>query len=113
MLVVASAGSALAEDGLSAQDVKRVVGENTREVRQCYERHALKQDDATGKVALDLTVLPSGAVDPATVKVDAEGVKGDKFARCVQRKVARWQFPESDTGADVSYPFLFQHTRAR
>jgi hypothetical protein len=103
--------TALAQGDLTADDVKKVMAENTREVRHCYEQHAMKQEQATGKVVLEMTVLANGRIDLTTVVINAEGVKGDRFARCVQRKMGKWSFPETASGADVSYPFLFQHTR--
>lgn len=109
-LVIAGALAPLAQAGeLSAEQVRQVIRANGHEVRACYERHAMKQKGATGKVTLDLVVRPEGTVDQ--VKVDAEGVRGPRFPRCVEEKARGWQFPESSGSTEVQYPFLFQHTR--
>ena len=94
---------------LSTDDVRQVIRANAHEVRACYERHAMKQKSSTGKVQLDLVVRPAGNVDE--VKVDAEGVRGQRFQRCVEQRARSWQFPESSSSTEVQYPFLFQHTR--
>jgi TonB family protein len=106
---LASGGVARADGELSADDVRQVIRANSHEVRACYERHAMRQKSATGKVLLDLVVRPEGRVDE--VKVDAEGVRGNRFQRCVEEKARTWQFPESRGATEVQYPFLFQHTR--
>ena len=108
-LAAALAASPAAAGELSADQVRQVIRANGHEVRACYERHALKQKGATGKVTLDLVVRPEGSVD--NVKVEAEGVRGNKFGRCVEGKARSWRFPESTGSTEVQYPFLFQHTR--
>jgi TonB family protein len=94
---------------LSPDEVRQVIRANAHEVRACYERHAMKQKSSTGRVRLDLVVRPDGKVD--TVQVDAEGVRGTRFSRCVEQRARSWQFPESTGSTEVEYPFLFQHTR--
>lgn len=101
--------SGAAADELSADAVREVIRANGHEVRACYERHAMRQKEATGKVLLDLVVRPEGKVDE--VRVDAEGVRGNRFQRCVVEKARAWQFPESSGSTEVQYPFRFQHTR--
>jgi hypothetical protein len=94
---------------LSPDDVRRIVAAHAHEVRGCYEKHAMKQRSATGKVLLDLIVRAEGKV--AKVEVDPEGVRGRKFQRCVSGKATKWQFPESRHATDVQYPFYFQHSK--
>src|SRR5688500_7130035 len=106
----ALATGARAESGeLSSEDVRRVVRANGHEIRACYEKHAMRQKEATGKVLLDLIIRTEGKVD--RVEVDAEGVRGNRFDRCVASRVRAWQFPESRHPTEVQYPFLFQHTK--
>jgi len=103
-------GAARAEtEQLSPDEVRRVVNAHAHEVRTCYEKHAMKQKEATGKVLLDLVVRASG--DVSEVDVEAEGVRGRKFERCVESRASKWRFPESREATEVQYPFLFQHTR--
>jgi TonB family protein len=111
LLALASAlAAAPASAGeLSADQVRQVIRANGHEVRACYERHAMKQKSATGKVTLDLVVRPEGTVEE--VSVDAAGVRGSQFRRCVEQKARSWRFPEATGSTEVQYPFLFQHTR--
>lgn len=96
-------GVAVAE--ITATDVKRVMAEHNGEVRKCYEKHAKDQAGATGEVKIDVGVTPAGRVDK--VDVEAPGVSGKKFSHCVDVKVKKWKFPESDDGTVVTIPYKF------
>jgi hypothetical protein len=106
-------GGAQAGSLLREQDVKRVLSEHAHEVRHCYERHGLKQRDATGRLTLRLVVTATGGVKKSSVEVEAPGVRGPKLLRCLAKSARAWQFPESRSPTMVEYPFLFQHTRRR
>lgn len=92
---------------LTADDVKAVISQGSEKVGQCYRRHAKKQKQADGKVALHLVVTASGKV--AEVEVEAPSIRGKKFERCVTEVAKRWHFPKASGGTDVTYPFLFVH----
>jgi len=98
--------TSVAHADLTAADVKQVMTAHAGEVRQCYVKHAQDQKGATGQVVLDVGVQPSGAVDK--VDVDAPGVEGTAFPRCVRSKVMKWRFPENK-GTVVTIPFRFYH----
>lgn len=95
----------LAYADITASDVKRVMAEHNGEVRQCYDKHAKDQPDATGEVQMDVGVTPAGTVD--SVEVEAPGVSGERFPACVDAKVKKWKFPESEDGTVVTIPYKF------
>jgi hypothetical protein len=113
-LVVASGHGALAgaNEPLSEEDINKVVTAHSDEVLFCYRKHALKQKTATGRVTVGLVVERSGEVRAESITVEADGVRGKQFQRCVVDHVSAWRFPESNAPTEVAYPFLFQHTRA-
>lgn len=93
--------------GLTADDVKEVIGAQKDKVRRCYDRYAKRQRRANGKLHVYLAVNPNGKV--ADVEVDAPSVRGKKFSRCVTKVAKRWRFPKASGGTDISYPFRFLH----
>ena len=101
--------STVAHAELTASDVKRVMTAHAGEVRKCYSLHAQDQDEATGKVVLDVGVQASGDVDK--VEIDAPGVEGKAFPRCVRSKVMKWKFPKNK-GTVVTIPYRFHHAGA-
>ncbi len=109
--LLAIAAPALADDGLTAADVRQVMVAHGDEVRACYLRHGMPQRAATGKVTVSVVVQKSG--ETREVTVDAPGVKGQKMTRCVASSAKAWRFPETSSVTEVQLPFLFQHTNAR
>ena len=96
---------------LSEEEIKRVVAEHADDVKSCYAKHAVKQKRATGRVKLGLVVDADGTVRRPSIEVEAPGVRGKRFERCVEAKVADWRFPEAKGPTEILYPFYFQHTR--
>ncbi len=110
--ILSSSAESRAEDLLSEEQIRHVVSENADQVLTCYREHAMRQKDATGHVALRMVVEKAGSVREPSIEVEAEGVRGPSFARCVQNKVRHWTFPASRAPTSVEYPFYFQHTHA-
>lgn len=96
---------------LSEKEIKEVVNDHAGEIKRCYARHALRQKRATGRVTLSMVVDRDGTVRNDTIDVEAEGVRGKKFRRCVVSRVSSWEFPEAKSPTEIQYPFYFQHTR--
>jgi hypothetical protein len=96
---------------LSAQDISRVASRHFAEVRDCYIKHVYEQKAASGRVLVKAVVRKDGRV--TEVVTEAPGVRGKQFARCVERAVKAWQFPESNGATEIQYPYYFQRTRAR
>jgi hypothetical protein len=111
-LVAGLAGIASAGSELSPDDIRTVVRAHSHEIGACYKKHAMNQDDATGEVTLSMVVTSAGLVNPDSLEIEAPGVTGKKFPRCVEKSVSEWKFPTSDGETELQLPFLFQHTRA-
>lgn len=111
-LVTGLAGVASAGSELTADDIRQVVRAHSHEIGACYKQHAMNQDGATGEVTLSMVVTSSGLVADGSLEIDAPGVTGKKFPRCVEKSVSEWKFPTSDGETELELPFLFQHTRA-
>lgn len=113
LLLCAGAGKALADrDLLTQEEIKRVVADHAPEIRDCYERHGKQHRRATGEVNLGMVVEREGTVRRTSISVEAPGVKGDRFERCVVAKASQWRFPAKRSPTEFQYPFLFHHTKA-
>jgi TonB family protein len=110
---LAAAGSAHADDQrpLDEKDIQEVARAHADEIRSCYQRHAAHQKEATGRVLLSAVVEGSGRV--SDVSVEATGVRGTQFPRCVSARVKKWRFRETRSSTEIQYPFHFLHTEAR
>ncbi|MEZ4463923.1 MAG: AgmX/PglI C-terminal domain-containing protein [bacterium] len=96
------------EDGLSREEVQRVVRLKKAEYRACYERELQSRRDLEGKLTMKWVVGPDGKVLAASV-VDST-LASDEVGACIGRAIKRWQFPRPRGGGVVTvrYPFLFR-----
>jgi len=101
-------GSSTVEEGLTKEEVGRVIHAHMNEIRYCYESSMVRQSDLEGKLMLDFTINGSGIVSIAGVK---ESSLGDaRLDDCIVRRLNKWKFPQPKGGVDVAvtYPFIFK-----
>jgi hypothetical protein len=91
-----------AKRSLPQSVIDRVARSHRKEVRYCYDRidGNATPSDVTLSLRVDIDV--SGKVTGAR-SVDHEGVLAD----CLERAVARWQFPSATASSTVVLPFVF------
>ena len=71
-------------------------------VKNCYEQEGLKLDPTLrGLLQLDLTVLPTGAVQAATATaINVTGAGMPAVATCVAAAAREWRFSEGAAGTE-------------
>lgn len=90
--------------------IRRVVRAHLSEVRACYEAGLAKDPTIKGRVSIQFTIAPTGAVAGAVVH---ESEMGDaQVGRCIAGAVESWRFPEPEGGGNVTvtYPFALTPT---
>ena len=87
--------------------VAKVINEHLNDVRGCYERALMRdQNLGAGKVLLEWTISASGVV--GEVKTKLATLKSADATKCMADVVKQMQFPKPSGGeVIVSYPFLF------
>lgn len=101
-------GASTVEEGLSKEEVGKVIHAHLSEIRYCYESSMIRSPDLEGKLILDFTISTEGTVGGARVK---ESSLGDpRLDDCVIRRLTKWKFPQPKGGVSVavSYPFIFK-----
>lgn len=95
-------------EGLTKDEVGRVIHAHMAEIRYCYESSLLRVPDLEGKLEVDFTINAGGTVKQADVKSSTLNEPG--LEDCVLRKLVRWRFPKPKGGVEVavSYPFIFK-----
>ena len=94
-------------DGLTKEEVGKVVREHLGEVRYCYESALARQPGLEGKLVLSFTVRGNGRVREVITKESSGNTSLDN---CIQNRLLKWIFPKPRQGVDVgvSYPFIFK-----
>lgn len=94
-------------EGLTKDEVGKVIREHVGEIRYCYEAALARSPGLEGKLLVTFTVDGSGAVKDVQAK-ESSGNPG--LDRCIQNRLLKWTFPKPRQGVDigVTYPFIFK-----
>lgn len=95
------------EGTIDRDAIRRVVQENMRQIKACYER-ALNKDPALhGKVVMSWVLNDKGRVTAASVS--STTMNSSEVEQCMISRLRTWQFPATPKGqeADITYPFAF------
>lgn len=95
------------ENGLSRQQIDRVVRAHSQRLRRCYERELNRNPAAAdgGKVVVQFTIDKRGEVTSA--RIASSTMKIRTIEQCIVAEVRRLRFPAADAPSFVTYPFLF------
>ena len=96
------------EEGLSRDEIGRVIHSHLAEIRYCYESAMIRHATVEGKLMAAFTISGQGAVRSASVKDSTLNDPG--LDQCVLSHLLKWRFPKPRGGGDVgvTYPFIFK-----
>ncbi|MFO7736579.1 MAG: AgmX/PglI C-terminal domain-containing protein [bacterium] len=91
---------------LSSDQISKVVKENYRYIRHCYNRALKKDMNLRGKLEVTLHILGNGKV--AKVETKGRRFKGTDMEACVKRFIKqKWEFPPFEGAiSTVTIPFV-------
>lgn len=96
------------EEGLTADEIGKVIHSHLSEVRYCYESSMVRNASIEGKLTIDFTIRSSGGVK--TAKVKGSTLTDPNLDKCILSHLVTWKFPKPKGGVEVgvSYPFIFK-----
>jgi outer membrane biosynthesis protein TonB len=106
--LVAGDTEATFSNGIDKEAIRRVVQENLKQIKACYERGLNHNPGLYGKIVIQWTIGPGGKVLAASIKNTT--MDSSEVENCAVSRLRTWKFPEPPAGeeAEVSYPFVFQ-----
>lgn len=97
-------------DGLTREEIERVVRANQSSIRACYDRALIQSGnlDLSGRLVVGWFVNTDGRATNVK-KLSPWGEEAGLFG-CIAKQIGSWQFPKprGGSGAQVSFPFVFQ-----
>ncbi len=97
-------------DGLTREEIERVVKAHEQEVQACYEKALISGGNPSlgGRLKVGWFVNSQGRA--TTVKLEAGPSGGEYLFNCVSQRIQTWQFPKprGGSGAQVSWPWVFR-----
>jgi hypothetical protein len=103
---VAGKAAAAAGQGLSAEQIRRVVMSRYGAFQACYEIASAHDPTLKGSVGVAFSVSPSGSVSSASIT--GSSLNNPRVEGCILRNFNRLQFPTADKASGASFPFAFR-----
>ena len=102
---LAAAPVSASGQGLSPEQIARVVRARAGAFRACYESAAARDPKLQGGVTVNFTVSTSGAV---TARIANSSLGNPRVESCVLRMFNRLQFPSADKPTSANWPLVFR-----
>jgi hypothetical protein len=89
-----------------ADNIRFVLRAHRAQVVACYER-AFKDEGTSpgGKVVVDFTIATDGKAHK--IRTSSNTTSKDGLGKCLEQRVAEWDFPKPTSDFATSYPFVF------
>ena len=91
--------------GLSPEQISRVVRARSGAFRACYESAASRDPKLAGGITVSFTVSPSGSV---TARISNSSLGNARVESCVLRMFNRLRFPSADKPTSANWPLVFR-----
>lgn len=100
-------GDAVVRGVLEKEVIRAVIQRNRNQIRYCYERELTKNPALGGRMEVEFTIGPDGAV--ASTVLGASTLDSPAVEACILGRFRRMQFPEPRGGGVVmvTYPLVF------
>lgn len=106
---VAGAEKAAAGQGLSPEQIARVVRSRMGAFQACYESAAAADPSLKGNVGIAFSISPGGGVSAANIS--GSSLKNPRVEGCMLRTFQRLKFPAADKPTNASFPFAFRGSK--
>ncbi|MBK9293174.1 MAG: AgmX/PglI C-terminal domain-containing protein [Oligoflexia bacterium] len=106
--ILAGGDDMTATGGIDKEAIRRVVLNNIRQIKACYEKGLNKDPGLYGKITIQWSIGAGGKVLDAGVKNST--MNSSEVENCAVTRLKSWKFPEPPINeiAVVSFPFVFQ-----
>jgi Ni,Fe-hydrogenase III large subunit len=88
-------------EGLTREQVMKVVEKHQAQIQMCYERALLQNPDIVGRAEFEWEIAPKGHVTQVKVK-EATVRNGEVLLDCVKGVFASMKFPEAKNGESTT-----------
>jgi outer membrane biosynthesis protein TonB len=110
-----STPSSPATDAASGTDrdlsnIQKIVADNRKPVRACYEKARKELPDLQGTLTITFVLDPNGAVKSAEPNQERSDIKNPDLVKCAIDVIKSLSFPKSPKGMEttVNYPYNFK-----
>lgn len=94
-------------EGLTAEEINRVVKARAGVFRACYQKELNRSPGLGGKLVMHFVIGGDGVVRSAKTG-GGSSLRNDGVEECMQRQIMALHFPAKGGLSNVNYPFVFQ-----
>jgi len=107
-LISLDTGESEVDEGLTRDQVGRVIHAHMNEIRYCYDSAVLRSPDLEGRMVVKFSIGAPGEV--RTAGLGSSTVEDRRLHECIVGHLKNWKFPKPRGGVNVavSYPFMFK-----
>lgn len=102
---LAAAVTSAPGQGLTPEQISRVVRARAGAFRACYESAAARDPKLAGGITVSFTVSPSGSV---AARIASSSLGNARVESCVLRMFNRLHFPSADKPTNANWPLVFR-----
>jgi hypothetical protein len=102
---IAAAAGVASGQGLSPEQISRVVHARSGAFRACYESAAARDPRLQGGITVSFSVSPAGSV---TARIANSSLANARVESCVLRMFNRLRFPVAERATSANWPLVFR-----
>nr|PZN28495.1 MAG: hypothetical protein DIU78_02495 [Pseudomonadota bacterium] len=106
---VAGKAAARPGQGLSPEQIRRVVVSRMGAFQACYEIALGRDPNLKGNVGVQFSISPGGTV--SSVSISNSSLNNPRVEGCLTRQFSRLRFPTADLPTNGSFPFVFRPSK--
>lgn len=95
--------------GLSADQIRRVVMSRFGAFRACYDAAQGRDPTLQGSLGVSFSITPGGSV--AAASIGGSTLNNSRVEGCILRQFRRLKFPAADKPSNASFPFAFRPSK--
>ena len=95
--------------GLSPEQIRRVVVSRMGAFQACYEIALGRDPNLKGNVGVRFSISPGGSV--SSVSISNSSLSNPRVEGCLTRQFSRLRFPTADLPTNGSFPFVFRPSK--
>lgn len=103
---IAGKGGGASGQGLSPEQIARVVRSRFGAFQACYEIAQAHDPNLKGNVGVTFSISPGGTV--ASASISGSSLKNARVEGCILRQFQRLKFPTADKPTNATFPFAFR-----
>jgi hypothetical protein len=101
------AGKAPVDDSRTTEAIHKIIKENRKTFKKCYEDERKKAPDLKGTVLLKLTLDAEGKIKSVGIDPDETTIKVKAVSDCIIKVAQTLTYPPSSKGLDKDFQYKF------